>query len=67
MAYGDEQEERITELKKKVGILEQRLAELDVVRDRIWCESLVIALGKGTISTYQMADILGAFNAHRPK
>jgi hypothetical protein len=35
-------------------------------RDIVFCESLIACLGRGIITTYQMADILGEFNKRRP-
>jgi hypothetical protein len=35
-------------------------------RDILFCESLIVCLGRGIINTYQMADILGEFNKRRP-
>lgn len=36
------------------------------IRDMLWCESLISALGDGVIDTKQMERILHIFNEHRP-
>lgn len=37
-----------------------------LVRNILWCESLIWALGEGVIDTKQMERILHIFNEHRP-